>query len=81
VTKAWFVAASTYRTIIINAKLSCFSGKLHFTNVKISDMVGGRAYSCMAINYFMRDNVTGPEHVVIVLGCMLLYFQESLDDN
>ncbi|XP_060606404.1 neurofascin-like isoform X2 [Ruditapes philippinarum] len=53
---------------MINAKLFCFSGKLHFTNVKISDMVGGRAYSCMAINYFMRDNVTGPEHVVIVLG-------------
>ncbi|XP_045166223.2 neuroglian-like isoform X1 [Mercenaria mercenaria] len=43
-------------------------GKLRFTNVKKSDEQGGRAYSCMAINYFMRDNAIGPEHVVEVLG-------------
>jgi len=36
--------------------------------VKKTDEKGGRAYSCMAINYFMRDNAIGPEHVVEVLG-------------
>ncbi|XP_060563212.1 neuroglian-like isoform X2 [Ruditapes philippinarum] len=43
-------------------------GRLRFTNVLGSDMVGGRAYSCMAVNYFMRDSAIGPEHVVTVFG-------------
>ncbi|XP_060606385.1 neuroglian-like [Ruditapes philippinarum] len=41
-------------------------GRLRFTNVLRSDMIGGRAYSCFAINFFMRDNAIGPEHVVTV---------------
>lgn len=50
----------------------CHIGRLRFTNVKASDEEGGRAYSCMAINYFMRDNAIGPEHVVDVIGSKFL---------
>ncbi|XP_060553930.1 neuroglian-like isoform X2 [Ruditapes philippinarum] len=41
-------------------------GRLQFTNVLGSDMVGGRPYSCMAVNYFLRENAIGPEHVITV---------------
>ncbi|WAR25432.1 NRG-like protein [Mya arenaria] len=43
-------------------------GRLRFTNVKKSDEQGGRAYSCMALNYFMRDNAIGPEFEIRVTG-------------
>ena len=40
--------------------------------MKKSDEQGGRAYSCMALNYFMRDNAIGPEHEIRVVGCRRL---------
>jgi len=36
--------------------------------VRKADEQGGRAYSCMAINYFMRDNAIGPEFEIQVQG-------------
>jgi len=32
------------------------SARLHFTNLKRQDHQNGKAYVCMAINYFMRRN-------------------------
>ncbi|KAH3820533.1 hypothetical protein DPMN_122277, partial [Dreissena polymorpha] len=43
-------------------------GRLQITNVKKSDEYGGRAYACMALNYFMRDNSIGPEIQIQVTG-------------
>ncbi|KAH3827857.1 hypothetical protein DPMN_129800 [Dreissena polymorpha] len=43
-------------------------GRLRITNVKKSDEYGGRAYACMALNYFMRDNSIGPEIEIKVTG-------------
>lgn len=41
--------------------------------MKKTDEVGGRAYSCMAINYFMRDNAIGPEFEIKVYGSKYMW--------
>ncbi|XP_052782103.1 neuroglian-like [Mya arenaria] len=58
-----------WQAINFNKRISMdLEGRLRFTNVEKSDELNGRAYSCMALNYFMRDNAIGPEHTIKVVG-------------
>ena len=54
-----------------------YLGRLRITNVVKNDEQEGKAYSCMALNYFMRDNAIGPEHQINVIGCKCIL--KSLD--
>ncbi|KAH3827853.1 neuroglian-like isoform X2 [Dreissena polymorpha] len=58
-----------WRSINFDKRVSMdLEGRLRFANVVKADEVTGRAYACMAINYFMRDNAIGPEHLISVVG-------------
>lgn len=55
------------KLIFILAVLS-ISARLHITNVKHEDNRDGKAYVCMAINYFMRHNEFDHGHYVVPYG-------------
>ncbi|KAL3853061.1 hypothetical protein ACJMK2_016641 [Sinanodonta woodiana] len=67
----WVVKETDGRWTAINydSRMSMdIEGRLRITNVIPADRRDGKAYTCMAINYFMRDNAIGPENVIEITG-------------
>lgn len=53
---AWYGSTFLNYCVIWYQSLSFFAGRLYITNVQEKDHEEGKAYVCMAINYFMRRN-------------------------
>jgi hypothetical protein len=51
-----------------HCELSIFVGGLHFANVQAQDYQEGKAYMCIAINYFMRSNKFDVSHYIHPIG-------------
>ncbi|OWF36510.1 Neuroglian [Mizuhopecten yessoensis] len=78
----WVLKGSSGRNEAINYNNRVtmdLEARLHITNVKAKDYQDGKAYVCMAINYFMRHNEFDHGHFIIPSGSKPTWVQKPED--